>query len=506
MKFVVKLLPGEYWYGLHSTCGRKMPVKAGMDFEDDCRIDITGNQSAPLLLSSKGRYVWCDNGFAVKLCGDVFLFEADSEIELRGGYENLRGAFRAASDAHFPGNGQLPPKNFFLKPQYNTWVELIYDQNQEDVIKYAHNILKAGLPAGILMIDDNWNRCYGDWEFRKEKFPDPAAMVRELHDLGFEVMLWTCPFISPDTANFRLLRDKGGLVREPDGEVAVRKWWNGYSAVLDMTNPVDRQWYWEQNHRLMDEYGIDGFKFDAGDSIFYRDDDKTYAPVTPNGQCRLWSEMGKDYPYNEYRASWNAAGLPLVQRLCDKSHRWDTGVVVLIPDCLSQGILGYAFNCPDMIGGGSFVDFLPGAKALDPELFVRYAQCAALLPMMQYSAAPWRVLDAEHAGYCVEAGKLHLKYAEKIYALAENAATTCEPIVRYLEYVFPGEGLEAVNDQFMLGDDLLVAPVTVKGQYQREVRLPGGKWRYVDGTVYDGGATVTVDAPISVLPHFEKVD
>ncbi|MBQ7313868.1 MAG: hypothetical protein IJW81_09825 [Clostridia bacterium] len=105
----------------------------------------------------------------------------------------------------------------------------------------------------------------------------------------------------------------------------------------------------------------------------------------------------------------------------------------------------------------------------------------------------------------MEAGKIHLKYADYILELARYASVTNEPILRYMEYEFPGEGMEAVTDQFMVGTKLLVAPVIREGAVTRDVRLPKGQWKYVDGTVYDGGCTVTVDAPVEVLPYFEKV-
>jgi hypothetical protein len=76
---------------------------------------------------------------------------------------------------------------FLNKPQYNTWIELVYDQNQADVLKYAHGIVDNGFPPGILMIDDNWQKYYGSTEFRPDRFPDPKGMVDELHALGFDM-------------------------------------------------------------------------------------------------------------------------------------------------------------------------------------------------------------------------------------------------------------------------------------------------------------------------------
>lgn len=141
-----------------------------------------------------------------------------------------------------------------------------------------------------------------------------------------------------------------------------------------------------------------------------------------------------------------------MQRLADKYHQWESnGVKTLIPNELLQGLLGYAYTCPDMIGGGDYLSFLNESTSLDEELFVRYAQCAALMPMMQFSAAPWRVLSEENARLCVEAALLHIRMSDRIISLARHAAETGEPVVRYMEYQFPGQGLEAVTDQFMLG-------------------------------------------------------
>ena len=503
MNRMIPFLKGVHWWGLAAAHGTRFPLTETSEYSYHPTTQFTGNQESPLMVSSMGRYLWSDQPYDVEVHGGVIaVTNAKDDFALYEGYETLRGAFCAAVKAHFPPNGLIPPENFFLKPQYNTWAELIYDQCQENILSYAHGIVDNGYPAGILMIDDGWMRYYGSREFNLARFPDARAMMAELHAMNFDVMLWICPFISPDTAEFRELEAKQMLVRTSDGSVAIRRWWNGYSAILDMSNPETAAWLDTMLSDLM-EIGADGFKFDAGDANYYRDDDLTWGNVTAHDQCMLWAKLGEKYRYNEYRACYRCAGLPLVQRLCDKSHRWSE-VARLVPDALAQGLLGFAFGCPDMIGGGSFVDFLPGAPSLDQDLFVRYSQTAALMPMMQYSAAPWRVLDADHARLCREAGDVHLHYADMIIALAKEAAVTGEPIIRYMEYVFPHEGFADLTDQFMIGDTVLCAPVTEQGAITRTVVLPRGSWRYCDGTVYEGGCTLTVPAPINVLPVFEK--
>ncbi|GJM73710.1 hypothetical protein HMSSN036_59260 [Paenibacillus macerans] len=92
---------------------------------------------------------------------------------------------------------------------------------------------------------------------------------------------------------------------------------------------------------------------------------------------------------------WKLGGQGLIQRQRDKKHTWDDdGLGGLIPNAIAQGLLGYAFNCPDMIGGGMDGDINSPDFRFDSKLFVRYTQCAALFPVMQFSMAPWRVLRA----------------------------------------------------------------------------------------------------------------
>ncbi|MGL4738435.1 MAG: glycoside hydrolase family 31 protein [Cellulosilyticaceae bacterium] len=504
--FTYEIQENEYWYGPIINDGGQYPLHKASYYEAKLALHTSPNQANPFLVSTKGRYIWCESGFDILVKDGIITLTAVKAQPQIGKVEGgLREAFSAASAKFFPANGIMPPKDFFVKPQYNTWIELIYDQTQEGVLTYARSVAAQGMPVGIMMIDDGWNEYYGKWEFNRAKFPDPKAMVETLHEMGFKVMLWTCPFVSPDSLEFRQLKAKGYLVKNQDGSVAIKEWWNGHSAVLDLTHPEAVAWYHTQNHRLMADYGIDGFKFDAGDAQFYSDHDVTYAPIDANTHSELWAKIGLDYEYNEYRACFKAAGLHLVQRLADKAHSWcGAGVASLVPNQLAQGIMGYAYTCPDMIGGGEYMNFLANSDHLDQELFVRYAQCAAMMPMMQFSAAPWRVLDETHFGYCKDAAWIHVKYADYIEELAKRSSQTGEPIVRYMAYEFPEEGLELTKDQFMLGDRYLVAPVLTKDMRMRTVKFPTGQWRGDDGSVVAGPTVRAIEVPLGRLPIYER--
>ena len=89
----------------------------------------------------------------------------------------------------------------------------MYNQNQIDIEKYAQDILANDFPTGIFMIDDNWQKYYGNFEFKPDKFPDAAGMIDRLNKQGFKVMLWIAPFVSADSPEYRLLAKKGYLVK-----------------------------------------------------------------------------------------------------------------------------------------------------------------------------------------------------------------------------------------------------------------------------------------------------
>lgn len=505
----------EYWWAGLSSKGHEMPYDATTVVAYDLWGENQGNQAQPLLLSSKGRYIWSETPIKYSFDkGKLTVTSRGEKIHHGKKGENLNDAYNFVSSEFFPSNGKIPDEMLFTHPQYNTWIELMYDQNEEDILAYAQAILDNGYPPGVVMIDDNWQEDYGNWVFSSKRFSNPKQMIKKLHDMGFKVMLWLCPFISPDSENFRYLAKEGLLLLEGDktqdvhwantqNDVAIIRWWNGASACLDLSNPKTREWFQDQLDYLVDEYGVDGFKLDAGDARFYTGDIISFNESTPNDHTTYFAEIGLKYPLNEYRASWKMAGLPLVQRLRDKAHNWED-LQKLIPDQMSQSVMGYTYTCPDMIGGGEYQSFLQ-ASTMDEELVVRSAQVHALMPMMQFSVAPWRVLSEENQAICLEMAKLHEKMGPMILELAKHASKTGEPIVKPMALAFPHSGFETIKDQFMLGNEILVAPVVEKGVRERKVVFPEGKWKGDDGSIVTGGKTIGIKVPLDRLPYFQKL-
>jgi alpha-glucosidase (family GH31 glycosyl hydrolase) len=492
----------SWWAGIVED-GFRMPMADG--YEANVYGDNHQNQIQPLLLSSDGDAIWSQDPFKIRFqAGAKQLVDpnVDSIYRSKAG-SSLRDAFLYASRTYFPPSGKMPDELMFSSPQYNTWIELMYDQNQVDILKYAKGIKDHGFPAGVLMIDDNWQDDYGKWDFKKDRFSDPKAMVDTLHAEGFKVMLWVCPFISPDCDVYRDLARQNLLIKDNSGEPAVVRWWNGASALLDFSNPKAVEWFRSRLDYLQATYHVDGFKFDGGDSSFYSGVVAS-RPETPNEQSELYGRIGLNYRLNEYRAMWKMGGQALGERLSDKAHTW-TDMKKLIPDMILEGLMGYPFSCPDMIGGGEFTSFLPG-KTIDQELIVRSAQCQALMPMMQFSVAPWRVLDDEHLNAILNAIRVREEHKDYILKLVRHAALTGEPVVQSMEYAFPHQGYARVIDQFMLGNDIIVAPIVENGATQRTVIVPTGIWKGFNGTLYQGPATYTVSVPYDQIGYFERAN
>ncbi len=510
----VPFLENECWWGAVVTEAYDMPITK----DSFVQFDITGketyrakgsNQTAPLFLSDKGRYIWSDTPFMVTAKDGIFDFSADN-LEINSDGSTLREAYLNAMAKHFPFENKVPPKDFFVTPQYNTWIELMYKQNQEDILRYAQDIINKGFKPGVLIIDEGWHEAYGNWTFHTGKFANPVAMIDELHRLGFKVMLWVVPFVSPDSKSFRELQadtENEHLVRLENGKPALFHWWNGYSFALDMTKKCDRDFLGEQLNELVRQYKIDGFKFDGGNIDSYAQccNGEISKSATAAERNIAWNDFGRKYSFHEFKDTYNCGGKCIVERLRDKLHTWGAnGLAELIPGGVVQGLLGYPYICPDMIGGGDFVSFIDRDFKFDNELYIRMAQCSAFFPMMQFSKLPWWALNNDQKDIVYNLSELHTEYSDYIYEQVKNAAKTGEPIIRCMEYEFPGFGYQMIKNQFMVGDSILVAPMLESGVYERTVQIPSGTWTDEQGTEYIGPCTANIEVPLNRLPFFIK--
>ena len=562
----IPLLPGEYWWGGTVGGGYRMPLGEKSDYRKDLRVDSDGNQAAPLLLSTKGRWVWCEDAFKYTVKNgvltvetgpaprkggntphpmDVFAAEAKSKGEeaefknesavaipnlektcyskkefapIQSGQAEggtLRAAFEYCSKTFFPPKG-TPRLEFFEQPILNTWVELNYNQNEKDVVAYAQSFLDNGMKPGVLMIDCFWQTdAFGPWVFHGGRFRDPKGLVDRLHAMGFKVMLWHAPFVTMDSVTYRFLRKKSGLLSDSrlvkygsSYEGLPVSWWDGLSAVYDPTSPAGRDWYKGVLKRLMDDYGVDGFFFDGGGPHEFPPGDYVAYDnaAQPTDLTRAFQAMGLEVPFQQLREAWKLGGEPMMNTLRDKEPKWSE-MRRCVTDMIAAGQLGYPFVVADLVGGGTCGNNGDGVWGLDwqDELFVRHLQIECLSPMVQFSGSPLRVLSPSAQEIVRKMLALRSRFAPRIVEIARETGKTGIPMLRSMDFQFPGQGYELVLDQFMMGDELLVAPVVEGGAKTRKVVLPSGTWKADDGRMYVGPATIEVAAPLERLPYFERM-
>ncbi len=506
----IKFEKDEFWYAGVVDYGEKFPVGEDDELFVDTSVNLTHSQLNPVFLSNKGRYIWLESGGSVNFRhGEITVEAEDCDFKKCG--ETLKSAAIAAAEKHYPPTGKTPDIRAFSAPQYCSWTVFLWSQNQEKILDYARSIVKNGFKPGIIIIDDTWQKDYGVWDFNPAYFPDPRAMIKELNELGFIVSLWICPYISPDSPKsadyapwiFDHMRE--GRVIRKDGKPLFASWWEGYSAQLDfVSGDSAKKWINENARRLMNDYGVAGFKMDGGDPEYTAKECEL-----KNEQSRLWIDS-IDNDLKEARSLYKSANKPIICRLNDKKHVWKSdggewlGLSSLLPCILTQGLAGYVFGCPDMVGGGLAADFIDKSK-LDDELIIRWCEASALLPMIQFSLDVWNRKENRVAEICKKTADLREKFTPYIVEKLSDAAKSGVPAVRYLEYEYPLSGYEKITDEFMLGDKYLVAPVLEKGAKKRKVVFPKGKWKDIESGEIFGKGEYEISAPIDKLPVFEKL-
>jgi len=504
---------GECWWGGVVMEGHRQPLSAASESNVvDMRLRhgrYGGNQAAPLLLSSCGRWIWCEQAFAFSVTNGALVVESEKSAPILTGETKegtLRAAYRHCSATFFPPKGH-PALKFFEAPILNTWIELQYNQNEKDVLAYGESFVSNGIPPGVYMIDHTWHRePFGCWDFHDGRFHDPKGMVAKLNGMGYTMMLWIDPHVSTDTAVYRQLAKDGLLLKSAAGEggVAESTWWAGKSAILDCTNPKAYAWLKGACDRLMRDYGVEGFFFDGGDAFNYPPTARPFVVgASPSDQVFAYHRMGLEMPYQQHRASWKMGGLPLMQTLRDKNPTYKA-----LRQCVSHGLLasllGYPFVVFDLVGGGQVDSFESADYKFAQTYFIRSLQTQCLSPMVQFSLSPWKVLDAQHQQLVRDLIALRQKWMPYIVACVKDCGKTGEPIMRSLEYAYPGHGWERVDDEFLMGDRLLVAPQVDEGD-SRTVVIPPGRWKADDGQVYEGPKSITISVPLARLPYFEKL-
>ncbi|CAG2109246.1 unnamed protein product [Medioppia subpectinata] len=409
--------------------------------------------------------------------------------------------------------------NWIQKPtgipdeRMSTWAKYHADITQQKVLDFAQEIKSHGFSNSQIEIDDKWEAKYGDFSFDTKKFPNPREMVTKLKDNGYRVTLWVYPFINADCDVFN--KESQYLIKTQNNSIAVKDWWNGKGGHIDFTNKKAQQWFISRLQHIRDTTGIDSFKFDAGELGWISADFKFNDPVideTPVTLTQLYAETAAQLGNMiETRVGCKTQHLPIFVRMLDKLSIWDYngGLKTLIPTALMMSIGGYSFVLPDMIGGNAYGNF-PSKELYIRwlQLYIRWLQVNTLMPTIQFSITPWDFKESSQEVIDISKSmlKLHEQFTPLIIELAKNSVKTGEPIMRPIWWIAPNDPKAfLIDDQFLVGNDLLVAPVTTDKARKRDIYLPSGEWKDQRGVVHTGPQTLTdFKADLNELPYFAR--
>lgn len=523
-----------HWYGMGGLGNQQYPLEKIALYPSEY---VTSDNGGTGLLTILAPFWWTSNGVGILVESDQFEagfnspleghphahsftqpaplserpklaadLSTDGRLTLRGHNLSIRFFIqpdpRQVIEAYWKelATPEPPPEHLFRKVLWTTWANFKNDISHEKIFDFAEKISDYNFNCGHLGIDAKWQDEFGSTRFDPVKFPNPKGMIAGLHRLGFHVTLWCIPFFHPKSQHFQTAIDRGYVLKNDDGTPLIMEWWEGQAAALNVTNPDALTWHLDNLQRLADEVDLDGFKFDAGEGMFYAHRN-IRLEVSPNEANQIYIEgVAKRFPWSDVRSGWNTQDAPMLFRQWDKSSVWgfDNGLASCITQAITLNMLGYPFHFADMVGGNKY-----GEQQMTAELMIRWTQAVAPFPIVQFSIAPWDYGE-ECAQLCARYARLHGTLAPRVVALAGEGL----PIIRPLWWMAPtDETALTCDDQYLVGDDLLVAPVIHEGARTRDIYLPEGQWRsyWNHEEVHAGGWLRDYPAPLEVLPLFERL-
>jgi alpha-glucosidase len=359
----------------------------------------------------------------------------------------------------------------------------------------------------------NWNR---------DKFPDPAATMARLKDAGMQPVTNLKPCLLDDHPRLNEAMERGILVKDAEtGEPAIAQFWDGLGFHVDFTNPDGRDWWRNGIQTALLDYGVVTIWNDNNEYEIWDEDALCHGDGRPFPQTLARAAQPLLMTKLSYEAQ--AAGSPGKRPYAitrggsaglwryaqtwsgDNETAWKT-----LRFNLTQGLnmsLSGMFNIGHDVGGFH-------GPSPDAELFGRFVEFCALWPRFVMNSwkdngivnLPW--MHESIIPQVRDTITLRYRLMPYLYTQMWRASHENEPVVRPLFYTFPDDrSALGIEDSFMLGPDLLVAPVLEQGETERQVYLPeheGGWFDFHDGRHFDGGQTITVSAPLGRLPVFAR--
>ena len=485
---VFTLAPGERIYGCGESFGplNKVGQKVQLSVTDPQGPETDGQyKPVPFYFSNRGYGVFMHTSapvtadFGVSYIGAQRLFMADEQADLFvffGEPKDILYEYTAVT-------GRSPMLPLW---SFGTWMSRITYFSQKEGLDIAAKLRQHRIPADVIHFDTGWFgtdwQC--DYEFARDRFPDPVKMLRQLKDDGFHTCLWQLPYFTPKNRFFREIVADGLHVRNADGGMPYE------DAVLDFSNPATVEWYQQKILGLLRQ-GVSTIKCDFGEAApyngFYHSGrgglyEHNLYPLRYNKA--LWEAVERQYPGEGIiwaRSAW-AGSQRYALHWGGDAATTNTGLLGDLRGGLSFGLSGFSFWSHDM---GGFVTASP------EDIYRRWLPFGFLSSHTRAHGAPptepWLISESFTQAFrdCAEMKYRLMPY---VYAQAKDCSERGLPMVRALFVEFPHDrGAWLVEDEYMFGSQILVAPLMESGS-ERDVYLPKGKWiDYQTGAVYDGG-------------------
>lgn len=450
--------------------------------------------SAPVTCDFGATYIGLNKMFMGDENLDLFVFFGEPK-DILDEYTDLVGK---------PG---MPPLWSF-----GTWMSRITYFSEKEGYDVAANIRKNKYPCDVIHFDTGWFdvdwQC--DYKFSENRFQNPQQMLKDLRSQGFHVCLWQLPYFTPKNRYFSELIEKDMYVKNGNGELPYE------DVVLDFSNPETVKWYQDKLAGLLN-IGVSAIKVDFGEA----------APL--NG---IYAS-GKSgwYEHNLYPVRYDMAVSEITKKLHNENIMWaraawagsqryplhwggdaattNTGLLGTLRAGLSFGLSGFSFWSHDM---GGFV------KSTPEDLYCRWIPFGFLTSHTRAHGAPptepWLYDSKRVQDVFRKSAEMKYRLMPYVYAQAKECTEKGLPMLRALFVEFPDDpGAWKVDDEYLFGSQILVAPLLESSMTGRTVYLPEGKWiDYQTEKVYEGGwhRIEAGSLPIimlvrdgSVLPHLK---
>lgn len=454
---------------------------------------------------------------------DLWITAGDTPAEIEEEYANA--------------TGKVP-----MMPDYATgfWQCKLRYKTQEQLLSVAREYKKRGIPISVIVCDFFHWPNQGEWKFDPKYWPDPKAMVDELKSMGIELMVSIWPTVDVNSENYEEMKELGLLVRSERAN-AVQMQFMGNEYLFDAFSSESRKFVWDKAKKNYYDYGIKIFWLDEAepDYMFHYDYDNfrycagpavkvsNYYPVEyAKTFYEGMKEEGQKNILNLLRCVWAGSQRYGTLLWSGDTHSTFDFLRNQVVAGLNVGLSGIPWWTTD-IGG------FTGGNIHDPkfhELLIRWFQFGLFCPVtrlhgfrdpIDFSISNAAKMFNEPFGSGAD-NEIY-SYGEDVYKILKSLVDTREilrpyvveqmekahekgtPVIRPLFYDNPDDSKAwEINDEYMFGPDILVAPVLYEGMRKRDVYLPEGReWKEVNtGNCYEGGTWVACDAPLSQIPVF----